>query len=283
MMKKKEPIVGAHVSIAGGLHNSIKEALSIGATTMQIFTKSNRSYTAKALTQKETTLFKQAVKESGLQKITAHCSYLINIGSPKIGVANKSVTALAKELSRCEQLDIPYLVIHPGSHLGSGEDACIKQIAKNLDTILANATGTTKICLETMAGQGTNIGSTFEQLKNIIDLCKHKEHLGTCLDTCHIFSAGYDISSEKKYHEVMDTFCKIIGISRLQVVHVNDSKTPCGSHIDRHETLGKGTIPRNAFKALMNDKRLENVPKILETPDPDLYAEEIAMLKKMVK
>ena len=280
---KKEPLVGAHVSIAGGLHMAVFYAQEMGANTMQFFTKSNRSYFVKDLTKDEIEAFKQAVKESNVSHITAHCSFLINIGSPKPDVARKSTAALAIELKRCEQLNIPYLVIHPGSHLKTGEEGCIARIAKNLDRILSKATGVTKICLENMAGQGTNIGYDFKHLKDIIDLCEHKKHIGICFDTCHAFSAGYDISSEKKYNEVMDVFCKTVGIYRLKVIHVNDSKTPCDSHKDRHESLGKGTIPNITFKALMNDERLENIPKILETPDPDLYENEIKMLKRMVK
>ncbi len=282
MKKQNEQLVGAHVSIAGGLHKSVAQALELGATTMQIFTKSNRSYKAKPLTQEEIDTFRQAVKESGLQKPVAHCSYLINIGSPKEDVAQRSTAALTHELERCQQLGIPYLVLHPGSHLKSGEDECITRIAKNLDKVLEIADGTTTICLETMAGQGTNIGYAFEHLRAIIDQCENNKHLGVCFDTCHVFAAGYNITTQQDYDMVMKQFKDIIGVRRLKVFHINDSKMPLGAKRDRHASLGEGEIPKNVFSFIMNDEPFTNVPKILETPDPELYAKEIKELYGMI-
>ncbi|MFH1832323.1 MAG: deoxyribonuclease IV [bacterium] len=279
----KKPLVGAHVSIATSLHGAVQYAHSIGANTMQIFTKSNRSYTAKSLTAEEIILFKQAVKKTGLSHISAHSSFLINIGSPDAQISKKSTLSLATELTRCQQLGIPYLTLHPGSHTGSGPEACIKKIAQNLDTVLTCANGTTTICLENMAGQGTNMGGTFEQLQEIINLCEHKKYIGVCFDTCHAFCAGYDISTEKKYNSVIELFDSIIGLAKLKVIHINDSKLPLGSHKDRHESLGKGLIPLEVFAYIMNDERLINIPKILETPEPELYEQEIVMLKNMIK
>jgi deoxyribonuclease-4 len=281
MKKKLTPLVGAHISIAGGFYKAVERAQAIGCTTMQIFTKNNKAWLGKKITQQEIDDFKKAMRGSGLSKIMVHNSYLINIASKNPDVERKSVSALKHELQRCEQLGIPYLVLHPGSHLGAGEEKGISKISKNLDKALAHANGKTKILLETMAGQGTNLGKTFKELKAIIKGCKYKKLIGVCLDTCHIFSAGYDIGNEKKYDEVIKQFSRTIGISRLKAIHINDSKTECGSHKDRHANLGKGKIPRKAFSLIMKDKRLLKIPKVLETPDTSLYEKEIKSLKRM--
>jgi len=282
MIKKQisEALVGAHISIAGGLYKSVERAIEIGCTTMQIFTKSNRSWFGEKIREEEIEKFKEALKNSCLSKIMVHSSYLINIGSGKEDVEKKSISALKHELHRAEQLGIPYLVFHPGAHLGIGEEECIKKIAKNLDNALSESTGETQILLETTAGQGTNVGYKFEHLKDIYDLCKHKKHLGICLDTCHIYVAGYDISTKEKFKKVLDEFKKIVGIKKLKAIHLNDSKTECGSRKDRHANLGNGKISLKTFQEIMQNESLKNIPKILETPDPDKYAKEIEMLKK---
>ncbi|MBX9830930.1 deoxyribonuclease IV [Candidatus Babeliales bacterium] len=277
-MKNKETLVGAHISAAGGLYKSVERALEIGCTTMQIFTKSNRSWFAPALTHEEIEAFKQVMKNSGLSKIMVHSSYLINLAASNTEVRNKSITSLAKELGRCQDLEIPYLVLHPGSHTGSGDELGINHIAKNLDTVFEKVPGKTMILLETMAGQGTNIGS-FAHIKSIIEQTENKDRLGVCLDTCHVFAAGYNIGTPTGYEEMMDEFCKTIGIRRLKALHLNDSKMPWGSKRDRHASLGEGEIAQTAFKRIMQDERLVNVPKILETPDPAKYPDEIKLLK----
>jgi deoxyribonuclease-4 len=283
MTIKKEPLVGSFISTAGGIDLSVHRALEIGCNTMQIFTKSNRMWKSKPLTDKEITAFKKNVKEADLKKIAVHASYLINIASNNPETEKKSVAALIEEVQRCELLDIPYLVLHPGSHTGAGMEKGIETIAKNLDIVFKKAPGSSIICLETMAGQGTNLGSTFEQISDIINAAKKNDRLGVCLDTCHIFTAGYDITTPKKYEEVIEQFDKIIGIKRLKCIHLNDSKMPLGSNKDRHANLGQGLISLKAFECLMNDKRLEHVPKHLETPDESLYPKEIILLRKMVK
>ncbi len=275
-------LLGAHISTAGGLDKAAERALSIDATTMQIFTKSNRSWFDNALTHDQITAFKQSITQSGLQSVVTHAAYLINIGSNNPATANTSVASLTQELERCQQLGIPYLVLHPGSHTGAGEVTCIKQIGANLDRVFEKADGTTMILLETMAGQGTNVGYSFEHLRDIIDNCKTKNLVATCLDTCHIFSAGYDISTPESYEQVITQFDTIIGLERLRCIHLNDSKTPFASRKDRHEELGKGSIPLARCNQIVHDKRFASVPKILETPtDPamDLYRREIALLK----
>lgn len=283
-MKNETILIGAHVSIKGGLYKAIEEGERIGCNVIQIFTKSSRSWFAKKLTPIEIDEFKEAQKNSTIKTVVAHASYLINLGSPKKEIEEKSIQSLSDELFRCEKLNIPYLVLHPGAHLKNSIEDCIKQIAKNLEPILKKASKT-MILLETTAGQGTNIGYTFEQLREIIDLSNEKNKLGVCLDTCHIFSAGYDISSKKSYDNVMSDFEKVIGFKNLKVIHINDSKTKFNSRKDRHANIGKGTIGLEAFKLIMNDKRLKNIPKILETPiiNGDEHQKEIELLKKMVK
>lgn len=282
MTTKKVPLIGSFISTAGGIDKSIQRALDIGCTTMQIFTKSNRMWKSKPLINAEVEAFKRNVKAAHLEKIAVHASYLINIASNNPELEQKSVRALIEEVQRCQILEIPYLVLHPGSHTGAGIEKGIKNIAKNLDIVLKKVPGSTIICLETMAGQGTNLGSTFEQLQAIIEAATEKDRIGVCLDTCHIFTAGYDITTKASYEAVMEQFSTIIGINRLKCIHLNDSKMPLGSNKDRHANLGQGLIPQKTFKYIMNDKRLEHVPKHLETPDESLYSEEIQLLKKMV-
>jgi|SaaInlLV_10m_DNA_2_1039722.scaffolds.fasta_scaffold00046_41 deoxyribonuclease IV len=283
-MPKDKILVGAHMSIEGGLHKAIERAKKIGCTTMQIFTKNNRSWFAKNISNKEANIFKEHLQKSSLKKIMAHASYLINLGSKNKDVLQKSTTALKKELERCEQLNIPYLIVHPGSHVGLGEEKSIQQIAKTLDLILKTTSGKTKILLETMAGQGTSVAHTFEQLKKTYSLCSQKKNIGICFDTCHVFAAGYDLTSQEQYKKTWAKFKRILGIRLLKAIHLNDSKTELGSKKDRHENLGKGKIPIKIFELIMNDSLLKNIPKVLETPNGEIfYKKEIALLKKMVK
>jgi len=284
LMKEKGILVGAHISISDGFAKAIEYGEEIGCTAIQIFTKSSRSYSAKKITEEEIQAFKEAQKNSDIKCVVAHTAYIINIGSSKADTERKSVASLKEELSRCEQLGIPYLVLHPGSHLGAGEEKCIKKISKNLDIALAKSTGKTKILLETMSGQGTNIGYKFEQLKQIRDLCKHKKLIGVCFDTCHTYSAGYDFGTPQGYKETFKEFGKILGLTRLKAIHLNDSKTRLNSRKDRHENIGKGKIPPKAFELIMKDKRFAKIPKILETPvDEKLtqHKREIELLKKL--
>ena len=281
MEKKKNILVGAHMSIAGGFYKAVERGEKIGCTTIQIFTKNSRSYLGKDITKESIEKFKKSLKNSSVEIVVTHASYLINIGSNNSETEKKSISARAHELGRCEQLGIPYLVIHPGSHTGSGEEVCMRQIAKNLDKVLTRQKNNTMILLETAAGQGTNIGYTFEQLRDIYDQCKQKNKIGFCLDTCHIFCAGYDLNRSDGYKKVWQQFEKILGYRKLKVIHLNDSKMPCGARRDRHENLGKGKISISTFERIMSDPHLKNIPKILETPNEDKYEEEIVMLKKM--
>lgn len=285
-MVKKDILLGAHVSIAGGMYKAFDRGEKIGCTAIQIFTKSGRSWFAKKLTTDEIEKFKERNKESTIKSVIAHSAYLINIGSKNSDTEKKSLKSLIQELERCKELGIPYLVLHPGSHLGAGEEECIKKISKNLDLALKSVKGKVMILLENVAGQGTNVGYTFEQLKEIRDLCKEKKRIGICLDTCHVFAAGYPINTEKGYKETIKKFEKTLGIRSLKAIHLNDSKDGLGEKKDRHANIGKGKIPLSTFRLIMNDPKLKNIPKILETPikkDESEYIPEIKLLRKMVK
>lgn len=264
-------LLGAHMSISGGLEKAIERGESIGCTAIQIFTKSNRQWHAKKLTQDQIDLFIKTARSSSITAIVAHASYLINVGSPSIQVSNKSTTALALELERCELLKIPTLVLHPGSSLGGDETECLERIAENLDRAFEAMQGETKIALETMAGQGSGTCHTFEHIAYIYKQSSHKKRLGVCFDTCHAFSSGYDISTREGYEQTWKQFDDAIGIDKLLAIHVNDSKKPLNARVDRHEHIGKGKIGLEAFRLLFNDKRFYDIPKILETPkDADL-------------
>jgi deoxyribonuclease-4 len=266
MNKKQKLLLGAHMSIEGGLEKSIERGASIGCTTIQIFTKSNRQWRAKKITEKEAALFKDIQKKHSVFPVVAHCSYLVNLGSPNLEVQTKSTNALAEELNRCNLLDIPYLVLHPGARLTSDANDCVKAIAQNIDRAIALSTGKTMVLLETMAGQGSVIGATLEEIAQIRKLVKEKQRVGVCLDTCHVFAAGYDFTSKSTYKNFWENFDSTIGIKHLKVVHINDSKKELGSRVDRHETIGNGKIDIEGFKLLFNDERFFNIPKILETP-----------------
>src|SRR5579885_1170711 len=233
MAKKHSLLLGAHMSIAGGIDQSIMRGESIGCTAIQIFTKSNRQWRAKKITEQEVMAFKKAWKESSIHSVFAHATYLINIGSSDSVTENKSVNALIEEMERCELLGLPYLVLHPGSRGTMDEDKCLEQIASNLDHVLTKVPGHTMILLETMAGQGSSVCSTFEQLGKVRKATEHKHRIGICLDTCHVFAAGYDFRSPKTYDNLWNDFDRHIGLSHLKAMHINDSKSELGSRVDR--------------------------------------------------
>ena len=265
MQKKHSLLVGAHISVAGGLDLSIERAQAIGSSAIQIFTKSNRQWYAKPLTDNEISAFKSAWSTSTIHSIVTHATYLINIGSVDKELEKKSVDVLIMELNRSASLGIHYLIVHPGSRGTDDEDQCLERISNNLNIIFTHAPHGT-ILLETMAGQGTGIGYTFEHLATIIKNSSFKKRLGICFDTCHAFVAGYDFTTEKAYDQMWQHFDKVVGIEKLKVIHLNDSKKELGSRVDRHTHIGKGSIGLKAFELLMNDPRFFDIPKILETP-----------------
>ena len=267
----KHFLIGAHISVEGGLYKAIERALSIECTTLQIFTKSNRQWFAKPLEQQEIDQFKKAAKEAHLQKyIVAHAAYLINLASASLETRNKSINALKKEIERCNLLEIPYLVLHPGSCADQTKQEGLNLILHGIDKALENDTGKTMILLETMAGQGNSLGSTFDEIGYILQHSNHKNRLGVCLDTCHVFAAGYDFSTLNNYKKMWEQFDEKIGKQHLKVIHLNDSKKECGSKVDRHEDIAKGKIGPEGFQFLCNDKSLDGIPKILETPKASL-------------
>ncbi|MCX5925533.1 MAG: deoxyribonuclease IV [Candidatus Dependentiae bacterium] len=284
MKQKKTLLLGAHMSISGGFEKAIQRGESIGCTAIQIFTKSNRQWHAQKITNEQALLFKQTMTSSTIKIVIAHATYLINLGSPQKSVAEKSVLALVQELARCDQLDIPYLVLHPGSHLESGESICIKQIIENIDSALEQAQSNTMLLLETMAGQGTSVCYRFEDIATIINSSKNPTKIGVCFDTCHVFAAGYDFRDPETYKAMWLQFDAIVGYEKLKVIHLNDSKKDLGMHVDRHENIGKGKIGLNAFRLIINDKNLASVPKILETPKTTLEDDRnnISIIEKLV-
>ncbi len=281
--QKHRLLLGAHMSIAGGLDQAIIQADQIGCTAVQFFSKSNRQWYAKPLTSANITQFKKTVDSSSIQATIIHASYLINIGSPDQQTSSRATAALQDELIRAEQLAVDYLVFHPGSHKQEGETACLDRIAHNINLILSQVeAGTTKLLLETMAGQGSSVGHTFEQLAYIYQTIEQKDRVGICLDTCHVFAAGYDISFRAGYEQVLASFDTIIGLDKLHTIHINDSKKPFGSHVDRHEHIGKGALGPEPFRYIFNDKRLAHIPKILETPK-DSIEDDIQNLRRIKK
>ena len=279
--KKHILLLGGHMSIAGGMYKAILRGEEIHCTAIQVFTKSNRQWRGKVLTQEDIKLFKETWKKSCIKSIIAHSSYLINIGAPNKEILKKSITSLEDEVQRCLKLGISYLVLHPGSHVKTGEEACIKQIAESLDQILEKNPGKSKILLETMAGQGTSVGYKFEHISAIIDYAKQKGRLGVCLDTCHAFAAGYDFRTKKRYEEIFNLFDNIIGLHKLKAMHINDSMRDLGTRVDRHEDIGEGKLGLEPFRYLFNDERFFDIPKILETPEGTL--ENYAMNMRVIK
>jgi deoxyribonuclease-4 len=285
MLKKPHKLlIGAHMSISGGLEKAIERGASIGCTAIQIFTKSSQRWEAHPLTVEAITSFQLAQKEFNIHHIITHANYLINLGSPEEQFNKKSVAGLIVELQRCEQLAIPYLVVHPGAALGSDEQECLIRIAHNLDRVLETVPGKTAILIENTAGQGSAVGYSFEHLATILQSVSLKERVGACFDTAHAFAAGYRFGTAPEYEALWKEFDSIVGLSKLKVIHVNDSKKECGSRVDRHEHIGKGKIGLEAFRLLVNDARFANVPKILETPKDSLEDDRlnIDLLKSLI-
>jgi deoxyribonuclease-4 len=278
-------LLGAHTSIAGGVSKSVDLAGKLGFTAMQIFTKNNNRWSAKPLEEKESNLFKTKLENSKIEFVVSHDSYLINLCAKDKENLEKSRKAFIDELKRCELLGIPYLNFHPGAHGGAGENEGIKLIAESIN-IAHEKTKDFQISsmLELTAGMGTSIGYSFEQIRKIIDLIDEKVRMSVCIDTAHIFAAGYDIVND--YESVIQEFDGVIGLDLLKCFHMNDSKKELGSRIDRHEHIGKGFIGLKGFGNIMNDPLLINIPKILETPKGKKQKEDLknlAILKKLVK
>jgi deoxyribonuclease-4 len=281
------PLLGAHMSIAGGVHNSLLHGRKAACDVIQIFTRSSRQWAAQPYTADEVRSFHANQRETGIATVVAHDSYLLNLGSPDEELRRKSIRAFIDELERCEALSVPYLIAHPGAHLGAGEDAGIKTIAKSLSEIHSACPGLrVKIALEITAGQGSCLGYRFEQIRDIIETAARGDRIRVCFDTQHAFAAGYEIRTREGYEQTFGEFDRLIGVELLAAFHINDSKKELGSRVDRHEHIGKGCIGVEAFRHLLNDSRFWGIPMCLETPKgPDLKEdrENLALLRSLIE
>jgi len=261
------PPLGAHMSIAGGLHKAFERIRAIGGEALQIFTRNQRQWHCPTLTQREMDLFRSEWEKTGPVPVAAHSSYLINLSRPEDEMGTKSIRAFTEELQRAESLSIQWLITHPGAHLGAGAERGLENFIRNLDAALKlSGTKRVEVLVETTAGQGTCLGGTFEELAFILFHSSFKDRLGVCLDTCHIFAAGHDLRDERTYEETLSLVQKTFGMEKIKFIHLNDSKAPLGSHLDRHEHIGKGQMGLNPFRFILNDSRLSRIPMVLETP-----------------
>lgn len=281
-MPSNKLLIGAHTSAQGGAHHALLEGKEIGATTIQFFTSNQKRWNGSPISEKEIGLWKATLEDSEIEQVMSHDSYLINLGSPNPEGLGKSRKAFQEELMRCHQLDVAFLNFHPGAALDSSVEQCLETIVESLNDLDGLcAKGNTRILLEATAGQGSSVGYRFEHLGYIVDHLHKKIPIGVCIDTCHIFAAGYDIRTEKGWDDTLKEFDKIVGLEHLYALHVNDSLKPLGSRVDRHAPLGEGFIGIESFKAMMQHKALRKLPKYLETPDgPPLWKQEIKMLRE---
>jgi len=280
--RNSQILLGAHMSIRGGVSMAIERARSINCTAMQIFVKNNMQWFARPLARAEIRAFLDHVQRRELLSVFGHANYLINLAATNLQFHANSIRALAEELVRADQLELPFLVLHPGAHLGAGEQAGLEKIVNSIDEVFRKVPNLkTKIALEITAGQGSCIGHRFEHLAHIIENVREPERLRVCVDTAHLFAAGYDIGSESGIRKIFREFDRVVGSDRLVAIHVNDSKTPCGSRVDRHEHIGKGRIGLDAFRFVMRSPRFRKIPKVLETPKSKDLAEDVINLNRL--
>lgn len=278
-----ELLIGAHMSIAGGLYKAFARGEQAGCRAMQIFTKNASRWKAKPLDDGAVEAFRKAWKDSDIGPVIAHDSYLINLAAPGDGLWRKSIAAFIDEMERCSLLGIPYLVIHPGSHVGTGEDVGLQRVCEAFHRIFSEAPADVTVLLENTAGQGNSLGAGFGHLKAIMDGVP-EGRFGICFDTCHAYAAGYDLASAEGYEATFAEFELLIGVDAIKAFHLNDCKKPLGSHVDRHEHIGLGTIGEDGFRRLMRDERFTEVPKLLETPkgeDEDMDMRNLALLRRL--
>jgi deoxyribonuclease IV len=276
--------LGAHMSISGGLDKAVIRGQEVGCEAMQLFTKNSNQWKAKPLTPTEVTAFRDACQAAGIGPVIAHSAYLINLAAPDEALYEKSIQAFVDELQRCELLGIPYLVVHPGAHMGTGEEQGLKRITAAIDRIHRETSKMqAAIALEITAGQGTVLASKFEHFATILEQVEEPERLGFCLDTCHLLAAGYDFRTPEGYAQMMEAWDELVGIERIRVIHLNDSKKDLGSRVDRHEHIGQGYIGTKGFEWLLNDPRLADLPMVLETPkDDDADVRNLATLRRLI-
>ncbi|HEY3394067.1 MAG TPA: deoxyribonuclease IV [Lacipirellulaceae bacterium] len=282
------PILGAHESIAGGYYKAVERAKAVGCDCVQIFTKNNNQWRAKALSEEDARLFKAALMQHGIKHPLAHDSYLINLASPDPVLWKKSVDSFVIEMFRADRLGIRYLVTHPGAYTTGSEASGIATVVRALDEVHAQTRGIkTRCLLENTAGQGSCLGCRFEQLAQIIDGVRNPDLLGVCIDTCHLFAAGYPISTEKDYQQTMRALDRAVGRKLVRAFHLNDSAKPFDSRVDRHAHIGRGLIGKEAFRLLLNDRRFDKVPMYIETPKgqekgKDLDAINLRALRRLI-
>jgi deoxyribonuclease-4 len=280
-------LLGAHISISGGIYHAPQRGRATGCNAIQIFTQNANQWRGKTVTDSDAALFREKLAESGILDVVAHDSYLINLASAPGETRDKSMLAFQEEMQRCNRLGIDKIVMHPGSHLGEGEAVGLQRIIESFNTLfLTTPEFTGRVLLENTAGQGTNLGYLFSHLQTIIDGSDYSDRFGVCLDTCHAVAAGYDLLTPAGYAATFAEFDQLIGIDRLACFHLNDSKKGLGSHVDRHEHIGHGALGLEPFRMLLNDPRFENVPKILETPKGDndeMDAVNLALLRGLIK
>lgn len=281
MKKEQSFLIGAHTSASGGVQNALLEGQEIGATTIQLFTSNQKQWKGRPFTEQTLQQWRSALKETKLTHIMSHDSYLINLGGPREEILQKSLIAFEEEIQRCLELGVTYLNFHPGAALNAPVELCLERIVQSLlsfDKLMEK--GTLRLLLETTAGQGSTVGWKFEELQYIIDRVKGKVPIGVCIDTCHIFVAGYDIRTPQAWEKTLEEFDRTIGLEHLYAFHINDSVKGLGSKVDRHQPLGEGEIGWECFRFLMTDPRLKDLPKYLETPGgKECWTKEIKQLK----
>src|SRR5215468_2322860 len=283
-MTKEKILLGAHMSIGGGVHTAIERGCSIKCTAIQMFVKNNMQWFARPLTRQEIRAFCDHVQRGDLLSIFAHANYLINLAAANPQFLANSIRALSEELTRADQLELPFLVLHPGAHLGAGEETGLDKIVDSINRVFRKIPRVkTKIALETTAGQGSCLGHRFEQIAYIIENFREPERLCVCLDTAHVFAAGYDIGSESGVKKTFREFDRVIGRQQLAAIHLNDSKSGLGSRVDRHAHIGKGEIGLAAFRFIMNDRDFSKIPKVLETPKGKEMKEDVVNLRRLRK
>ena len=275
-------LLGAHRSTAGGLHQAIRSGQEIGCAAVQLFVKNCNQWEAPPLTPEAVETFRHTFQDSSLTTLVAHDSYLINLASPEPDLREKSIQALIVELERCAALGIPRLVTHLGAHRGAGEEGGLATLVASLNTIHRRGPdNSVRILLETTAGQGTSLGYRFEHLATVLESLEFPERVGVCLDTCHVFAAGYDLRTPESYAHTLSTFRRLVGDEKLEVFHLNDSRRERGSRVDRHARIGQGELGDEAFRCLLQDTHYTDRPMLLETPGLENHAEDLARLRRL--
>jgi deoxyribonuclease-4 len=283
---KEHDLLGAHMSIAGGVSRSVGRATDVGCQVLQIFVKNASQWKGKELSEEEVDAFQRQYRDSGLESVVGHDSYLINLASPDPDLWERSIAAFVDEMERSDRLGLDYLVTHPGAHMGEGEPKGVDRVVAAFEEIFDRLGETpVKVAVETTAGQGTTLGHRFEHLRDILAGCSQPERMAVCLDTCHVFAAGYELRSSEGCEATFDEFDRVIGLDQLRVLHVNDSKREFGSRVDRHDHIGDGQIGLDGFSWIMNNSAFSSIPKILETPkgkDGEYDQRNLATLRSLV-